>query len=126
MAIAGHSANRAVLARLILVLCAALLHSQRLLEGLPALLGEEVGGLFEGQALPAAELHRALTDEQDVSGYILRTPRGWAFSYEPGDEDDEAVFHLETHPIVTGEYITLTDPDGQQLPFRIVRLRDLD
>src|SRR5690606_15088005 len=50
-----------------------------------------------------AIVRRSWPDEPDASGYILRTPRGWAFSYEPGDEDDEAVFHLETHPISTGE-----------------------
>ena len=36
-------------------------------------------------------------------------------SYEPGEEDDERIFHLETHPIREGEYITLTEPDGRQL-----------
>ena len=38
---------------------------------------------------------------------------------------DEPVFHLETHRMVPGEYITLTDPDGEQLPFRVVSIRPL-
>jgi hypothetical protein len=47
-------------------------------------------------------------------------------SYEPGEEDDETVFHLETHPILLGEYITLTEPDGSQLPFRVASLKELN
>ena len=47
-------------------------------------------------------------------------------SYEPGEADDEIVFHLETHPIRIGEYVTLTEPDDSRLPFRIARLRQLN
>jgi len=84
-------------------------------------------GLIDAPALqrsPAlATVHRYWPNEPDMSGYVIRTPRGWAFSYEIGEEDDEAVFHLETHPIRIGEYITLTEPDGRQLPFKVADLR---
>jgi hypothetical protein len=76
--------------------------------------------------LPAqATVRRFWPNQADMSGYVIRTPKGWAFSYRKGDEDDEAVFHLETHPIRIGEYLTLTEPDGQQLPFRVVSLKEL-
>ena len=73
-----------------------------------------------------ATVHRFWPNEPDLSGYVVRTPRGWALSYALGDEDDETVFHLETHPIRIGEYVTLTEPDGQQLPFRVASLRELN
>jgi hypothetical protein len=80
-------------------------------------------GLIDEAALreaPAmATVRRFWPNEPDMAGYVIRTPRGWAFSYELGDDDDEAVFHLESHHIQLGEYLTLTEPDGRQLPFRI-------
>ncbi len=87
-------------------------------------------GLIEEAALGAeparATVRRFWPNEADLSGYVIRTPRGWAFSYRPSEDDDETVFHLETHALRLGEYITLTEPDGQQLPFRIANLRPAD
>ena len=87
-------------------------------------------GLIDEQALysaPAlATVHRYWPNQRDRSGYMIRTPKGWAMSYEPGEEDDETVFHLETHPIRVGEYITLTEPDGSRLPFRVASLKQLN
>jgi hypothetical protein len=71
-------------------------------------------------------VHRHWPNERDLTGYVIRTPGGWALSYEPGEDDDETVFHLETHPIRIGEYITVTEPDGQKLPFRVASLNQLN
>lgn len=87
-------------------------------------------GLIDGEALREAPGHatvrRHWPNQPDVSGYVIRTPKGWAFSYRPGEEDDEAVFHLETHPLRVGEYVTLTESDGEQLPFRVASLKRLN
>ena len=87
------------------------------------------GGLIDEEALghaPAlATVHRHWPNEPDLSGYVIRTPNGWALSYQPGEDDDETVFHLETHPIRVGEYITLTEPDGRRLPFRVASLNQI-
>ncbi len=72
-----------------------------------------------------ATVHRFWPNERDRAGYVIRTQHGWALSYEPGEEDDENVFHLETHPIRLGEYVTLTEPDGSRLPFRVASLKAL-
>lgn len=79
-----------------------------------------------GKAPARATVHRFWPNEPDLSGYVIRTSGGWAFSYRPGEEDDETVFHLETHPIRLGEYITLTEPDGSRLPFRVASLKQLN
>ena len=57
---------------------------------------------------------------------MIRRKDGWAFSYMPGDEDDETIFHLENHPIRLGEYLTLTEPDGTRLPFRVASIKELN
>jgi len=86
-------------------------------------------GLIDERSLrgsPAlATVHRFWPNEPDLSGYVINTPRGWAFSYEIGEDDDETVYHLESHPIRIGEYVTLTEPDGQRLPFRVASLNQL-
>lgn len=58
-------------------------------------------------------------------GQILAKPGGFAFSYEPGDADDEDIYHLANHALIAGNYITLAEPDGEQLPFRVVAVRRL-
>ena len=85
-------------------------------------------GLIDEEVLRAsparATVRRFWPNEADMAGYVIRTPKGWAFSYEPGEDDDEALFHLETHPIRLGNYLTLTEPDGRKLPFRVASLED--
>lgn len=85
-------------------------------------------GMIDEPALKAhpgrATVRRFWPNEADLSGYVIRTSGGWAFSYRPGADDDEAVFHLETHPLRTGNYVTLTEPDGQRLPFRVANLEE--
>lgn len=78
-------------------------------------------------AAPArATVHRFWPNEPDLSGYVIRTADGWAFSYKIGEEDDETVFHLESHPVRPGEYITLTEPDGRRLPFRVAEMKRIN
>jgi hypothetical protein len=77
------------------------------------------------QAPALATVHRYWPNEPDMFGYVIRTPQGWAISYEPGEQDDETVFHLETHPMRQGNYITLTEPDGRRLPFRVASVRPM-
>ena len=70
-----------------------------------------------------ATVRRFWPNEPDLTGYVIRTPQGWAFSYKIGEDDDESIFHLETHAIRAGEYITLKEPDGRELPFKVTNLR---
>ena len=68
-----------------------------------------------------ASVRRFWPNEPDQQGYLIRKGGGWAFSYALGEDDDEAVYHLESHPIRLGEYVTLTEPDGTRLPFKVVQ-----
>ena len=72
-----------------------------------------------------ARVLRSLPDAPDLVGYLVRASDGWAFSYAPGERDDESVFHLETHAIRPGEYLTLTESDGRRLPLRVTSVQAL-
>jgi hypothetical protein len=80
---------------------------------------DEAFGMEPGRAT----VRRYWPNEPDLSGHLIRKPTGWALSYRPGEEDDENIFHLETHRLLPGEYITLTEPDGRRLPFRVAGVR---
>jgi hypothetical protein len=82
-------------------------------------------GLIDEAALakrPAmATVRRFWPNEPDQTGYLIRKGGGWAFSYALGDEDDENVHHLQAHPLRLGDYVTVTEADGESYPFRVVR-----
>ncbi len=65
-------------------------------------------------------VRRFWPDEPDQTGVVIKQGRRWTFSYRPGAADDEAIFHLEDHPVRVGDYLTITETDGQTLPFRVV------
>lgn len=64
-------------------------------------------------------------DLEDEHGVILHLSDGrWVFSYEPGDDDDEPIFRLSTHRFDIGEYISITEHDGEQRAFKVVSVVD--
>lgn len=72
-----------------------------------------------------ATVQRIVPRKGVQSSHILHRQSACAFSYVHGDADDEAVFHLENHPLIEGNYLTLTEPDGDQLPFRVIAVQPL-
>lgn len=57
----------------------------------------------------------------DRHGLLRRVGRGWRFDYDPRDSaDDEPIFRLDRHVIAPNLYVTVTEEDGHQRPFRIV------
>ena len=60
-------------------------------------------------------------DRAERKGLLRRVGRGWRFDYQPNcKEKDEPFFKLDQHVIAPGFYITITEDDGEQRPFRIV------
>ncbi len=57
--------------------------------------------------------------EDDEHGVLIHGPGGWAFSYEPGEEDDEPIFKFDRHNFLAGEYVSITEHDGVTRPFRV-------
>jgi hypothetical protein len=58
------------------------------------------------------------------TGRLIHTRAGWAFSYAAGTDDDEPIFRLGAHVFRPGEYVTITEHDETQRPFRVVSVHD--
>ena len=59
----------------------------------------------------------------DIEGTMHHTRhRTWAFSYAPGDDDDEPFYRLEQHVFRPGDYVTIRERDGRALPFKVVKV----
>jgi hypothetical protein len=82
-------------------------------------------GLIDEAALakrPAlATVRRFWPNEADQTGHLVRNRAGWAFSYAIGDAGEEALCHLDDHPLRLGDRVMLTRPDGSRVPFRVAR-----
>ena len=64
-------------------------------------------------------------DLEDEHGLLLNLGDGrWVFSYEPGEEDDEPIFKLSLHRFQEGEYVSITEHDGEQRTFQVISVTD--
>jgi hypothetical protein len=68
-----------------------------------------------------ATVRRFWPNEPDQTGYLMRTGKGWRFTYALGEDDDKEVYHLEPHPLRVGDCVTITEADGASYPFRVAR-----
>jgi len=87
-------------------------------------------GHLDHEAWPEARedctVRRFWAGAAEERGMLIRTRGGqWAFSYAPGDEDDERIFKLDRHRMRVGEYVTVTEHDGIARPFRVVAVTAL-
>ncbi len=69
--------------------------------------------------------------EEPVQHGVLRhVGHGWRFDYEKSStEDDEPFFKLDQHELKVGNYVSVTEHDGIQRPFRVMsveRVRDME
>ena len=71
----------------------------------------------------ACTVHRFWAGEDDETGQLIHNRKGWAFSYEPGEDDDEPIFKFDRHDFREGEYISVTEHDGKTRPFKIAWIR---
>ena len=55
------------------------------------------------------------------SGMLRHVGGGWRFDYKAKDDsDDEPFFKLDRHALTEGAYVSITEHDGVQRPFRVV------
>jgi hypothetical protein len=85
------------------------------------------GGHLDSAAWPQAKgactVRRFWNRQPDEHGALIHRRNGnWAFSYEPGDDDDEPIFRFDRHNFVEGEYVSVTEHDGVARPFRVVQV----
>jgi hypothetical protein len=69
----------------------------------------------------ACQVIRYWGDEPEQHGLLRHVGRGWRFDYDASDEeDDEPFFKLDRHALLPGNYVSVTEHDGVQRPFRVV------
>lgn len=69
-------------------------------------------------------VRRFAPDEDPVIGRLARRGQNWFFDYDKdSSDDDEPVHRLGDHRFVVGEYVTVTDEDGQPLTYKIVEVQ---
>lgn len=59
-------------------------------------------------------------DGSQRQGLLKHLGRGWRFDYVPGIADDQPFFRLDKHVIAPGQYVTITEEDGVERPFKVV------
>jgi hypothetical protein len=58
--------------------------------------------------------------EPHEEGLLRHVGQGWRFDYNQRDNrDDEAFFKLDRHVLSPGAYVSITEHDGVQRPFRV-------
>jgi hypothetical protein len=69
-------------------------------------------------------VRRFWDNKDDENGMLVHLGRDrWAFSYAPGEDDDEPLFKFAQHVFKEGEYVSITEHDGVTRPFKVVSIR---
>ncbi len=69
----------------------------------------------------ACRVRRFWGAEPERFGHLRHTRhRAWAFSYVPGEDDDEPLYRLDHHRLVPGDYVTVSEPGGEAHTFKVV------
>ncbi|MGE0255199.1 MAG: hypothetical protein AB7N54_12465 [Alphaproteobacteria bacterium] len=64
--------------------------------------------------------------KDDEHGHLVHTRGGrWAFHYDLDSEpaDDEPGYRFDQHTFRVGEYVSITEHDGETRPFRVVSVK---
>lgn len=69
----------------------------------------------------ACTVARFWGDDEPQFGMLRHVGSGWRFDYNKAEtSDDEPFFKLDRHSLVPGSYVSVTEQDGIQRPFRVV------
>lgn len=70
-------------------------------------------------------VRRFWSGEADGLGHLVhRRGNRWLFHYDGMDEEEEdAIFKFDRHHFVEGEYVSITEHDGEVRTFRVVSVR---
>lgn len=66
---------------------------------------------------------RYFGDRPEEHGKFIHSGQCWCFEYPAGSTvGKESLFKLDRFRFTPGGFVTVTEPDGRQLPFRIVAM----
>jgi hypothetical protein len=74
----------------------------------------------------ACRVRRFWAGAPEEHGLLVHRPGGaWVIDYNPSSRsDDEPGFKFDKHRFVPGEYVSITEHDGEQRAFRVVSVLD--
>ncbi len=73
-----------------------------------------------------ATVRRYWPSERDIVGYLVPEQGGWALSFDGSCTDPgPCAFHLAATPLTLGGNVTITQPNGRCLPFRVAQISEL-
>jgi len=61
-------------------------------------------------------------DATDVEGSLRYVAHGWCFQYETDGADDEPFPNLDVPALSAGAFVSITEGDGIQRPFRVLMM----
>ena len=71
-------------------------------------------------------VRRFWNGQPDEFGKLRHLGHGWRFDYDPRSaDDDEVFFKLDRHALVKGAYVSVTEHDHIQRPFKVVEAERL-
>ena len=73
------------------------------------------------EVMGRCEVTRIWGSEALQFGRLRHVGKGWRFDYDDKDDtDDEPFFKLDRHALTPGAYVSITEHDGVQRPFKVV------
>lgn len=71
-------------------------------------------------------VRRFWASEGEEHGRLIHRGSRWAFHYDGDDAgEDEPIFKFDRHSFREGEYVSITEHDGEQRTFRVAGVRDI-
>lgn len=71
-----------------------------------------------------ATVRRFWPSQPDLAGYVVRSSRGWEIAYDL-DRPEAALGRIDGEVLRLGECVTLAEPNGRRLPFRVASVEAL-
>ncbi|HYD31416.1 MAG TPA: hypothetical protein VEB64_11250 [Azospirillaceae bacterium] len=69
-------------------------------------------------------VRRFWSGQDDETGRLIHKGERWAFHYDGMDtEEDEPIFRFDRHTFREGEYVSITEHDGEQRTFKVVSVK---
>ncbi len=82
--------------------------------------GEHIDGEAWKTVKEKCRVVRFWGDEPERDGLLRHVGHGWRFDYHTNDDaGDEPFFKLDKHSLSPGAYVSVTEKDGVQRPFRV-------
>ncbi len=86
----------------------------------PLKAGEHIDGEAWKTVKEKCRVVRFWGDEPERDGLLRHVGHGWRFDYHTNDDaGDEPFFKLDKHSLSPGAYVSVTEKDGVQRPFRV-------